>query len=153
MTNNELENKNEILTNENETKQEEQMQYNTYEERGRMNVVPFIISIIALIVLCCMPFEIHYGEPACYIEFENGKLMLAILLSMAFFYFLGFDMVAFCIASVNVAYLAINTYDLFFYYRSELLSGFYTLWVCSLLIVITHFLYPWIAKKIRNLKK
>lgn len=124
--------------------------YNTYEERKSMNVVPFIISVISVVVLCCMPFEIHYGEPECYIAFDNGKLMLAILLAMAFFYFLGFDMVAFCVASVNLAYLAINTYDLFFYYRSELLSGFYTLWACAILIVITHFLYPWIRKKVHK---
>lgn len=152
MTKNEFDNKEALVSenNKSENVRKEMEAYNTYEERGRMNVVPFIISIIALIVLCCVPFEIHYGEPACYIEFENGKLMLAILLAMAFFYFLCFDMLAFCVASVNLAYIAINTFDLFLYYRSELLPGFYALWACSLLVVITHFLYPWILKKIKN---
>ena len=135
------------LNNENK-----KVSYNTFEERRKMNIAAFIITIIALITLCCMPFDLYYGKPACYIEYEDGKLMLAILLSMAFFYFLSFDMVAFCVASVNVAFLAINTYQRILYETSELLPGFYVLWSCSILVMIVHFLYPYIVKKIRNKK-
>lgn len=126
----------------------EQVNYNTFEEKKRINIAAFVISILALAVLCCMPFDLYYGKPACYIEYENGKLMLAILLSIAFFYFLGFDMVAFCVASVNAVFLGINTYQQILYESEELLPGFYLLWICSLAIIVVHFLYPYLANKI-----
>lgn len=130
--------------------EQNQVRYNTYEERKSMNVVAFVLTIVALVVLCCMPFDLYYGKPVCYIAYEDGKLMLAILLTMAFFYFLSFDMLAFCISSVNAAFLAINTYQRILYESSELLGGFYVLWLCSLAILVMHFLYPYLRKKLKK---
>ena len=130
----------------------EYTRYNTYEERGHMNIPAVILSVISIFILCCIPFQVRY-KPICYIELEEGKLMLAMLLTMAFFYFLCFDMVAFCVASVNMAFLIINTYEMFIYSRSDLLQGFYMLWSLSFLIMVVNFLYPFILKKIKKRKK
>lgn len=130
----------------------EYTRYNTYEERGHMNIPAVILSVISIFILCCIPFQVRY-KPICYIDLEEGKLMLAMLLTMAFFYFLCFDMVAFCVASVNMAFLIINTYEMFIYARSDLLRGFYLLWTLSFLIMVVNFLYPFILKKIKKRKK
>ncbi len=135
-----------------EEKQEE-IRYNTYNERGHRNVPAIIFSIVSIFVLCCVPFLTRYNMPICYIEQEDGKLMLATLVSMAIFYFLGFDMVGLCVATVNIALLVFNTYDMFLHSRNYLLGGFYWILALSVLVIISHFIYPLIIKGAEKRKK
>lgn len=59
----------------------EYTRYNTYEERGHMNIPAVILSVISIFILCCIPFQVRY-KPICYIDLEEGKLMLAMLLTV-----------------------------------------------------------------------
>lgn len=138
--------------NEEKREKDEEVVFNTYNERGHRNFPAAILSVISVFVLCCVPFMIRY-KPICYIEMEEGKLMLATLISMVVFYFLGFDMLAFCVTIVNIALLVMNTYDMFLYSRGDLLGGFYWILILSVLIVVFHFLYPYIMKKADEKKK
>lgn len=126
--------------------------YNTYEERRHINIASLLITLFELIVLCCVTFKIHQAVPVCFISLDDGKMMLAILLAIVLFYVLCFDMLAFCVETVSIAFLVISTYK-FFFEPQSLLPGFFLIYACSILVMVAHFLYPYILKKVKEKKR